>query len=377
MSHTKSHQDLITLSDSQLDDQLKSSYEWLKNNGFKSNNLAYPYGNFNDKVKLATQKYYRSARSTNEQTVNTNPIASFEYKTVFITSDASISPITGFAKNSLNHYKWYIDNNYTNNGWLVISLHSWEIAQWGYQQLVTDILAYAMTKGRIVTVDQALDERENVVESSLFSKDKEYDSHFAVSPDGKVHSNLAFIKKLAVNAVTSDNLITDYELYSVSSCPINSSGASTFPEGSAGLLITYRLSPYYKDNHGYSYQEYHLYGSNKKYIRSVLDNGTWGAWYYPSDPANAFVVNLTADSVNNSTPPSGFTTNKVSYCRISSANATNFPNYSSAGTLITTKLSTDVGYIYQEYHCYNSLMVFKRIGGAGDTWGAWTKISAV
>jgi len=67
-SHTMSHADLTTLSNTDLRYQLNSSFDWLVSNGFREKParlLSYPGGKFNDNVINAASDVYHLARTVN------------------------------------------------------------------------------------------------------------------------------------------------------------------------------------------------------------------------------------------------------------------------------------------------------------------------
>ncbi|TFH24084.1 hypothetical protein E4G67_02395, partial [Candidatus Bathyarchaeota archaeon] len=63
-SHTLSHANLVDLSDEQIREDLNSSKQVLQSLGFESDNFAYPFGSYDDRVENITKEFYRSARST-------------------------------------------------------------------------------------------------------------------------------------------------------------------------------------------------------------------------------------------------------------------------------------------------------------------------
>ena len=66
-SHSVTHPDLTTVSDAQLDYELKHSQQYLQGLiGGPVPNFATPFGNYNDRVLAAVARYYRSQRSTDE-----------------------------------------------------------------------------------------------------------------------------------------------------------------------------------------------------------------------------------------------------------------------------------------------------------------------
>lgn len=137
-----------------------------------------------------------------------------------------------------------------------------------------------------------------------------------------------------------------------------------FPENTSGLLITIKgYSP------SYSYQEYHITGSNIVYHRAVYGE-TWRAWESYRE-----VYRKDGGLINNSSQITDYYKG-ITYCNITSGHPdiANFPK-SLPGMLMTYRLGDDT-YSYQQY----------RIRGAGITevyermvygtgWRAWKRIS--
>jgi peptidoglycan/xylan/chitin deacetylase (PgdA/CDA1 family) len=63
VSHTTTHSDLTTLSDAQLDHELKDSQQWLVDHGFGPTDvLIVPFHSWGPRERAAIQKYYKRAR---------------------------------------------------------------------------------------------------------------------------------------------------------------------------------------------------------------------------------------------------------------------------------------------------------------------------
>src|SRR5690606_11731790 len=123
-SHTHTHQDLTTLTVEQIDAELRLSQEWLKNHGFSYKTLCFPYGNYDDTVLKYTAKYYDGARKTGGM-FNVNPIPTFTLNTRFLENTSTLSD-----------FQSLIDEAVSMNAWLIISTHSWEIYDWGFEELL-------------------------------------------------------------------------------------------------------------------------------------------------------------------------------------------------------------------------------------------------
>lgn len=62
-SHSKTHSDLIYLTDAQIRDECNTSKQILQSNGLTVTNFAYPDGLTNDHVDSIVRQYYRSGRT--------------------------------------------------------------------------------------------------------------------------------------------------------------------------------------------------------------------------------------------------------------------------------------------------------------------------
>ncbi|MGO4940640.1 polysaccharide deacetylase family protein [Fundicoccus sp. Sow4_D5] len=80
-----------------------------------------------------------------------------------------------------------------------------------------------------------------------------------------------FHKTAARNAYTNDSPISSYPNNSITTCYINSAGASGFP--GIGILTTYNIG-----ENGVYRQEFRKYNSNQIYSRYVNTSGAWTEW---------------------------------------------------------------------------------------------------
>lgn len=77
------------------------------------------------------------------------------------------------------------------------------------------------------------------------------------------------ITPLSLNSQTANSPIATYP-NGISYAQISAGGASTFPEGKAGMLETHKITV-----NGYNFQYYHIYNETKTYKRVVRNDGTW------------------------------------------------------------------------------------------------------
>src|SRR5699024_7152419 len=97
VSHTWNHEHLPELNDEDLDYTLRHSREWMIENGFNGYDfLMYPFGEYDERVKRFTAKYYKAARSTgtpNYPPENKYPLSNYQLSTRFISQTVSLDII--------------------------------------------------------------------------------------------------------------------------------------------------------------------------------------------------------------------------------------------------------------------------------------------
>ena len=257
------HSHLTQLTDDELDSELRNSQKWLIDNGFNAPDiLMIPYGDYDERVKRHIAKYYKFARTT-QYGLGTYPICQYEFHGQYMSNGTWVNAITGFANNTADNYKALIDYAITNNAWLIIWTHSWEIQNWNMGDVLDETLAYAKEKSdsgdiKLVSCKEALDLCENVVEqasrkNNINSTDYyEYDDHFVISGNGQVSSNIAKHRFAKPNAYSYATKPFEFPLDSVTSCVITSD-VSNYPNKKSGILTTYCIAPTYKEptNAGY------------------------------------------------------------------------------------------------------------------------------
>src|SRR5690606_3936786 len=380
MSHTNTHPYLTKKTLEELENEIKSSKEWLVNNGFKGESIAYPYGDFGEREKEVARKYFRSARSSQFGTngLNDSPLATFELASIWldgnVISNANNDPL-GLGVNTLPYYQHYIDKAYENNSWLIISFHSWE--DMAKSQLFIDVVDYTLTKCDVLTVSQALDKVGNVLEIGSHGLITPYTEHLTVGYDGKLKTNNLESKFEPINQFNGNNHIDDFPDYKVTVNRVSSVSAqnSGLPENTAGVLYTTKVSSRLEENI-FNYQTYVTALRNTIYGRVVNADKSWGEWQPLS--ANNFIFSNTENSFDPLTPISSFkvgvTINRINTVR---AQASNAPE-PRAGVLITYRLSsTDNGYNWQEYRIHNDEKIYIRKFASDGTPQQWNMISYV
>lgn len=377
VSHAK-HGNFPTLTDEELDRELKESREWLIENGFTGYDflmLPYGFGHSDLRVRKYVSKHYKAMRNS-ESGFNRYPISSYDLRLRWITNSTTVDAITGFATNTIEHWKALIDRAISEKYWFIIGSHSWEIENWGLQTLLSQIVAYANEKRQeidIVSFREGYEKQGNVIEQITNNTTADayniYDDGFVIDVNGNVKTNIGKTKLLAPNTILFNTLPADIPKGCVSICNITSANASSFPEGKAGMLITYCFSPNYDEptNRYYYWQEYHVYGSNRTYSRGAKTSTAWYSFTYQD-----FQI---ASGLNGLSTLQDFPDVGVFITPITDANAGGLP-ITTGGTLITYRPSS-YSYAYQTFKKSQSDYEWTRYAKSLTIWSEWTKISPV
>lgn len=377
-SHSHTHVQLPEMTDGALQDEIYNTYKYLRDNGLKSRNFITPFGNYDDRLKLEVAKYFRSMRisSTVNGGINHTPVETYELKSLWFTHRLTVDAITGYMDNTLEHYKYWIDKAVEQGGWLILSTHSRELSEWGYQQLFADVITYMASVLPIKTIDEALNYFENAVDNTLFSNRDAcmYDERFAIGADGKAKSNRLNTLFTQMNAFTASTPLSDFENNIITHTPVQTVFASGLPSNSAGLLITHKqVSNNAPNTVGWSHQIYHAYASNKIYKRKPISHTEWGVWEFISKDERLIFDNAKL----NSDIPNSYVTNSVTLTEVSTENKSGFPE-SLAGTLLTYSISNSgTGYLwrYQTYKPINTNKLYIRRADSLSAWGIWEAVS--
>lgn len=279
------HSNLTTLSDDELDEELAGSQNWLLENGFGGwDILMYPFGGYDERVKRFTAKYYKMARTTQDG-VGRIPLNTYEVAGSYFDNRTSVSPGTGYARNTIEHWAALIDSAMANGYWLIIWTHSWEVAQWGNADLFDQVVKYASENATVVSCKRAMELIGNTVDQTSWVR--QYDEHFVVSNNGIVDSNVARTVVLEPNSVSFSTPPFDFRKEFISICRMsNAANKAEAPGGLAGTLITYNFVPDTSEpsNSAYCWQEYHPYGTAYALMRTGNYANRWYSnWRYTNN----------------------------------------------------------------------------------------------
>jgi len=358
ISHSHTHTDLTTLSREELENELVSSKEFLKNIGIETNAIAYPHGAYNKMVIQETWKHYEVAM-TSTYSPNKTPLPTYSLGRIGVGA-------WGF--NDWESIKRRIDAAIKNKTICIIMTHIGDNTP-EQNLLVEQTLDYILGLGyEITTFSEAYEKHKNILEYGDFNEATNM-VDFAIGYDGSIGGNKASVKTAEPNAYLNDTPISDFPIRSVVVSVVTSEFASGFPFNAPGTLITSRMA---SDDFGY--QLYKITWSDQFHFR-IWDTSanSWSQWNY---------LNITRvledNAVNNDTPPSAFRNGVITYCRITWSNRYGFPT-DDQGLLITNAIGAGPSSInkFQEYHTSASNLVYRRTSVDGDSWGPWQIVNAV
>ncbi len=160
-SHSVTHPDFPSLTDSQIVAECVNSKQLLQSYGLTANNFAYPYGDTNNHVDSIVSQYYRSGRSAYQQPyLMSYPTTQFRLQAYDVES-WNISQASQYQ--CLQGGEAEIDQVVSTNSWGIFFFHNiipndFNDVDEMEQGYFADFLAYAKASGaQILTVNQALD----------------------------------------------------------------------------------------------------------------------------------------------------------------------------------------------------------------------------
>lgn len=118
-SHTVSHPRLPTLTEAEIETELRDSRQWFSDQGIPCDYIVYPNGEVDDRVRRIAKKYYKFGVSTEEK-LNSYPIEDFSIKR--ITMGTFFGDAGG--KNTYEYYKSKLDEAIQNKQWIIYMLHA-------------------------------------------------------------------------------------------------------------------------------------------------------------------------------------------------------------------------------------------------------------
>ena len=361
LSHTHKHERLVYYTVDELRNELETSISVLNDLGIKPNGFVYPYNEFDRVTISVVQEYFDFAFARHPFTlVKNHPRMDNQViDRVSLGSyyDEALATELGFAPDSLDYYKYRVDEAIRNNSWLVFVLHPGETPDIQFTYL-EQLIDYIKSKGvAILKPTDGFNIQGNIIQTRNFAIDK---NGLSVSKYG--------INVLPMNSYRANDPITDYQDNSITIFPVNSNGSEGFP-ANAGTVTTYRLD----GQVGYTRQEFRPYQSQNTYIRSIDLNGNWREWETLARTTDLGVLNTGKNSFTATDPISAYRNNKITMYYVDSNGSSGFP--ANAGSVITYRVGDNAAYSKQFFFAYNSRNLYYRYAKTDGTWGEWNQFA--
>lgn len=440
-SHSKTHEDLTQLTPEEVDEQCRGSHDTLNSLGMKCETICIPYGAYNNDVLDIAKKYYRGIRTSdngiNTDITNFNlksvtfgdaPIDLNYYKTqVDEAVDSNGWLIFLMHGNKFGEDQTKIDDlaeliDYIQSKNVDVVTLSEGLNRVGN---LIESQDFRLNANGLMTGSQAntyytgvdthtasstiLDFKANAINITHISTDSsfprglpgtlytynfrrtsDWSSQYAFQEFHRLDNSDVYRRKCLSDTtwgewekiispteriygytnIPSSHQITDYPLNTIITSPVQTGSASGYPQNAAGTLTIYR-----SEFNDFSYETYKIYNDNELYIRSWI-GGAWTGWELLNDKPST--AQRAADNTfTNSSAITEFPVNAVTYCKVTTANATGLPG-DVGGVLITYRFDGFThAFNWQEYRKYNLNELWRRNCVDATTWGEWEKISAV
>ena len=158
VSHSKTHVDLRTLTESQLKYEFETALDSFAAHNIAIENLVYPSHNNNQLVREVASKYHRAARGNTVQAKNDIVPKTFQLKS----KQMNIGPSPYIV--DVEGYKDTVDAALADNRWLIFYMHSYEGTPQRTADSVSKVIDYIQSLNiPIVTMNQALDSIGNMI----------------------------------------------------------------------------------------------------------------------------------------------------------------------------------------------------------------------
>lgn len=354
ISHTVNHVYLAEMDIGMADKELADSKIYLESLGLRVDNLAIPFGSYNDEVLKRIRKYYQSAVNSERAILNERPLKHFKIGRVGIGTATTWT---------LAQIKERIDYCIRNKLLCVFMTHIDETPAEN-RHLIGDTIDYIQSKGySVTTYRDAFLKHRNRIDYGDYSLSESTPNYFVADAEGKVEFSAGKTTIFASGTHVFATPITDYPKNMISAEFIRNSESGAFPEGpgQGGMLLTYRVT---NDDAG-NYQMFVAYSTQIQYIRK-WQNGAWGQFI----SAGSFKV-ANVGEISASMPATNFPIKAVTSVFIRLQDAAGFPE-STYGNLVTYTLARDYVGTYQEYTIFTNKNRYIRNWQNGE-WGEWTR----
>ncbi|MGM0903055.1 MAG: BppU family phage baseplate upper protein [Bacillota bacterium] len=361
LSHTHSHEDMATLTETALDADFNASSQKMNELlGKNWGGLVYPYGSSNETVVKVARKYFNYAFAT----VAEGYLLNDDYLDQYVIPRDVVVYSMGANPRTLDNIKPLIDRCKNEKKLLVYCIHAAEF-EGGYSanlDLLNIVIDYIKQSGiDIVTHDVAMKEKGNVLDIGTFKT-----NYVKISKSGAIYSNNldktlklgnSFNSEATVAATTP---LSSFEQGKITRNIIYSDSATGFPKTNGGALFTY----------------YNLFGSDMNFQIYYPQNSTsfyrrdWNRWSNVWNPWNEFrpYSSDIYDKVvrTNTTPLTEFPVG-ITHTKIGSGEVTGFPE-GVPGLLITYYNWENTDMNFQMFYPQNSSRVYRR------NWNRWSSV---
>lgn len=358
-SHSVNHPSLPSLTEANIEYELSESKRVLEELGCEITGIAYPVGDFDERVLKLTRKYYKYGVITSTGgTINYMPTNTYKLIRYSLTQ-------------TLAQLKTGIDNSIASNAWMIIYMHGFQVDA-EKLQLVQDVIDYAISVNiDIVTAKEGYERRANKIDIGFqgvnrwASDDQTYDyngKYFYISAEGQLKSNMFGV--IDTDSYTAAQLITGYPKNSVTTFRVSSSNTTGFPDATTGLCTTYKVGV-----NGWDRQEFRKYNTSELWSRYVNASGAWTTWVQ-----YGFSTHIIGSSNGYAAaqPITDFPTNKITIHRVNATGSAGFPE-DQAGLCTTYRFSTN-GVDRQEFRPINKNEIWGRYTDGSGAWTVWAQI---
>lgn len=374
--HTYSHEHLGQKTYDEQEYELKHSLDIFTQNELNVTTLCYPFSSYNDNTIEIAKKYYRCGRMTDSAgAINTVPLETWSIVSMPLGSYFDTWSNPPYPTNTLEYYKWNVDQCFEKNGWLVIMTHCSDAQHTSEQQLLLEeTIKYIKQKNiEVVTLNEGLNRRGNIIDVGRYYKKDKTKEHFVVGCNGQYSGN--YLQKLCfetplgeISNTTPPNYFTEKGIYLSS---IGSSKSEGFPNNASGNLLTIRINS--NDiSSGVITQQYRNYNKNVIYERYSLDNNSWTDW----NISNMFIKkNTTQTNFNFDSKYTDFPNDTITKVLVPNIVGKTPVRYKS-GVLTVDKTLNHEYYGYQVFEPEQSKDVYRRNWiPTSSTWGEWMLIN--
>lgn len=257
-SHTENHLNLRDLTPKEQEEEMSNSKNWLRDNGFESDVIVYPYGGADNETRDIARRYYSAGVDIDrDSSLNNPPINTYMLQRVYLNDVGSMN--VQLAKDK-------IDETKQNNSLMILGMHCHYA---GFSKAgLTETIQYAKTQGvEIVSMREVLEAYSNIIDIP----------DIQIGADGST-SPYSIIGKYRRQAqiFQSNAHVDNYAMDAVSYRPYTGiqATANAMPENRAGVLFTYRLA-----SDDYAFRTYVVIQTRTEY-RSFWDNvgKKWSPW---------------------------------------------------------------------------------------------------